>query len=330
MKKAIVLAMAALLAAFPADAAGKKGAKKASGNQAAKKVTWQDSVAKAATDPAVLKAEMAKLQSDKAAQVEFVAAVNAAIAALPESPQAKAGHFAAGASAAVASASKDNVQAVLAEIYATVPVEHLPAVGDSLVATAFGRNNNAAKPYTDAEVQKAAEDGMKAVSQRVSQPGVDNPSQRDALAIAMFVKASAGSPEGLGDALADKFVPEADRGVAKDTWLPAAAKNNYDAINGSAGVEEGAEPDMTRPVFGVDDTSNLGAAVLGDLIMGGETYQSPVFSVPVDNIFSGSEVTINDQGAYIIPQPPSAAGESEPQPPVPPPDYWERIRRQTP
>ena len=85
------------------------------------KAEWQAKVGDCANDPSAMKATIAQIPaSDQAA---FVAKVNEAISKKPGSSESKAADFYAANKAAVTGASDKS--AVLAEVFATVPVEYL-------------------------------------------------------------------------------------------------------------------------------------------------------------------------------------------------------------
>ncbi len=318
MKTTIAMAMA--LCAFAAVAAGKaKPAAAAAKPPVSTNATWRAQVAKAAVDPAVLKSTMATLKSDKSAQLQFIAAVNAAIASMPVSPEAQAQHFAQAAQAALGSVSKDNVAAAVAEVYATVPVEHLPAVGNALAASGFKQDGDSTRTYSDADYKKKAEAVMSAVSQRLKGSGQE--SVRETLAIAMFAKGAAKDGSSLANSLADRFVPQADRALAKDTWLPAAAKGDYTNINGAADVEPGTEPDLKHIVFGTTSLAETGASLLASISTGGEETGN-VFASPLEAGFNPlAEGMVDDNLSRVPAQQPAREEDT----PMPPPLYGNTV-----
>ena len=320
MKK-MILAIAAICAFAATTYGAGSAAKKASKSAAIATNSWASAVGAAAKDAAVLKSTMAGLQSDKAAQLRFIKAVNEAIAQMPVSEEAKAQFSANAAKAALESVSKDNVTAAVAEIYATAPLGSLPAVNDVLAKTCFNRNADATKTYSDGEFGKKADQIMSAVSSRVAQDAKSGEeAYRDALAIDMLSKASGGKPSGLADTLADKFVPESDRAEAKDTWLPDAAKGDYNSFYSKAGVESDDEPDLSKIVVGTTGASETGASLLASIGSGEET-SGGVFSTPLETGFNELQDGLVNDGLWSVP----AGKVPEEEPPVPPTPYGDTV-----
>lgn len=287
---------------------------------------WSARVGDAAKDASVLKSVMAELQSDKAAQLKLIAEVNAAIAQMPVSPEAQAQYFANAAKVSLESVSKDNVTAATAEIYATVPVEQLPVVNDILSKTCFNRNADATKSYSDAEFTQKAQQIMDAVSARVAKDDVSYTSERDALAIDMLAKASGGTPAGLANDLADRYVPESDREDAKTAWLPEAAKGEYTSINAAAHVDEASEPDLSRVTIHTTGAGETGASLLASIGMG-ETPVEGVFATPLQTGFNEIQDGLVNEGLWRIPG--MGGGDDEeapaPRPPAPGPLYPDEV-----
>ena len=89
------------------------------------KAEWQAKVGDCANNPSAMKATIAQIPASE--QAEFVGKVNEAIGKKPGSAESKAADFYAVNKAAVSGASDKS--SVLAEVFATVPVEYLTDMG---------------------------------------------------------------------------------------------------------------------------------------------------------------------------------------------------------
>ena len=128
---------AAAVAASAADAAKASDAAKQSSLASARaKIT------ETISNPSQMTAIMKTLSAED--QVSFLSEVNAAIAKMPGEATDRAAKFVAVANAALAGAQKGNAMALVAEIYASVPVYALPAVSENL---ASGLMNRAAATF---------------------------------------------------------------------------------------------------------------------------------------------------------------------------------------
>lgn len=177
----------------------------------------------AIADPAVMAATAQKLSADD--QVKFLADVNEAISQMPGSAETKAAAYLDANRAALKSAAKGNLSAVLAEVFATVPPEALTVLNESLAADSFNRSANPAVTYTDEQYVSLAKKTLEVIAKRNAD--VDDGAVRTGFAILMFTRASNGSPAGLADTLA-AVLPEASQEVAKTEWFPAALAEGED------------------------------------------------------------------------------------------------------
>lgn len=187
---------------------------------AARGLTLADARAKiadAVKDPATMAATMKVL--DAGDQVKFLADVNAAIAAMPGSNEAKAAKFLNANRTALQSAKKGNLTVLLAEVFATVPPEALTVINERFAADLFNRAADPSKTLSDEQFVTVAIDKVKAISARAATG--DDAAVRTTFAILMFLRASNGTPVDL----CDKLVAELDssvRDLAKDEWIPSA------------------------------------------------------------------------------------------------------------
>lgn len=180
-------------------------------------------------------------------QVAFVAEVNAAIASMPGSTEAMVATALNVNRAAMVGAAKGNVSSILAEVYATVPAEALPAITESFATDLFNRSADSTVTYTDEQFEKIATTIMKKVVERLT--SVEGGDARAICAAAMMVKASGDTPSaGIVDAVV-ATLPEATREKAKQQILAMtsgeAQESSYDTV-----VEE-ANADNPHPKFDV-------------------------------------------------------------------------------
>ena len=197
---------------------------------------WHAKVGVCALEPAMLKATISQLSSaDKTA---FLAEVNDAISKMPGSVEVKAAKFLAANRAAVAGAGSADRLAVLAEVYATVPVEYLTVINEEMAKRDFSR------PPTmdDSAFIGIVAAAMEKIVQRCA--SAESGSVRSAFAGLMFVR-SAGSAAAAAESAVIAAMPEDARKDAESSWFPAALGKgqspSYDPMLGVA--QAGDEPD---------------------------------------------------------------------------------------
>jgi len=199
-------------------------------------------IGESVSDVAVLTATIKTLSADD--QVTFLSEVNGAIAKMPGSVESKAAAFLDANRAAIKAASgKGNVRKLLAEVFATVPLEALTVINERFAAELFNRAANPSVTYTDDQYVSIVKPMMEMIADRNKES--DNAAVRDAFAVLMFVRASNGTPADLADTLL-AYVPEASRETAKNEWLASAladgAEKSYAPMLDVVGA--GAEPDL--------------------------------------------------------------------------------------
>lgn len=178
-------------------------------------------------------------QLSAADQKSFVADVNAAIAKMPGSAEEKSAKVANVARAALKGASKGNakdLEALVAEIYATAPVESLCNLNEDLAKDVFNRSGDPKKTYTDDQFAGIAKSLVSAVNSRVA--GTEDADVRGGFASLMMIRASNGSPESLAADLAATLGESAD--TAKNEWFPEALRKpaNYDPMLAGTAVDK--------------------------------------------------------------------------------------------
>lgn len=219
----------------------------------------------AVADSKVMAETMKSLSA--ADQKAFVAEVNAAISKMPGSPESKAAAFLAANRAALKNAAAGNLKVLIAEIFATVPVEVLTALNESFAKEFFSRDLPGNSKLTDAQFEQVAKDVMAAVSERVS--GAKDADVRMAFTAVMFIRAAAGRPADIADKMI-AALPEKCRDVAKSDWIPAALGQNqeksYDPMLGAA--DAGQEPDVEVVILTAGP--QILDALLADMVEGTE------------------------------------------------------------
>ena len=184
-----------------------------------------------------------------AEQKAFLGELNAAVSKLPGSAAERTAKFLNVNHAAVKGAQKGNVGSLIAETYATVPVEVLPVICERFASDLINRKGDPNATYTDAQFEDISRDLMKKVNDRVAD--VDHGEVRGAFAIVMLVKASNGTPKDLMEKLI-ATLPESAREIARTEWMPSALAldghtQSYEPLLASA--DAGRCPDMQFVLF---------------------------------------------------------------------------------
>ena len=215
-------------------------------------------IGEAVSDPAVMTEIVSQLSA--ADQVTFLAMVNEAVGKMPGSPTEKAATYVNVNTAAMKGAAPGNLATMLAETYATVPPEALPAVNERFANDLF--NRSADNGMTDAAFVKVVESTMKTISERNASS--DNAGVRDTFAALMFLAASNGSPADLRETIVETL-PADVRVTANAEWMPAALGENqpqsFEPMLGAADAGESVSPELVLRVAGPQSMDSL----LGDL-----------------------------------------------------------------
>jgi hypothetical protein len=98
---------------------------------------WHAKVGNCALDPVLLKTTISQISSVE--KTAFLAEVNDAISKMPGSTEVKAAKFLAANRAAVAGAGAADRLPVLAEVFATVPIEYLTVINEEFAKSEFAR-----------------------------------------------------------------------------------------------------------------------------------------------------------------------------------------------
>ena len=192
----------------------------ASGNSAAVSspmIAARSQITAIIAKPALMTSVMKTLSAKE--QLAFVAEVNAAIAAMNGSETEKAVLFLNVNRAALDGAVKGNLTAVVAEIYATVPVYALTVINESFAANVFNRAANPKVTYTDRQFIQISQNVLKAIGERLKT--VPDSGVRNGFAALMMIRASNTATEEVKAAIIASL-PAAVQETAKNEWFPAA------------------------------------------------------------------------------------------------------------
>lgn len=234
---------------------------------------WHNLVSESAQNPQTLRSTMSKVAPEE--QAAFLAEVNAAIAKMPGSDEVKCAMFYAANSAAVKSAAKGNLANVLAEVFATVPLEYLTDINERFAKEVFNRNGNQGHTFTDAEYEALSTNTMAVVNARCEK--AENAGERETFAICMLVRASNGGPANLADTLVATLPNASNRELAANEWIKPALgigqEQSYDPLLGNLSGDKN-EPDHAV-VTSITGPSDVMVGLLGDLAAEGSDMATP-------------------------------------------------------
>ena len=251
------------------------------------KAEWQAKIGDCANNPAAMKATITQIQASE--QAAFVGRVNEAIGKMPGTPEAKSAAFYVVNKAAVLGAS--NKKSVLAEVFATVPVEYLTDINERFATELFSREANrsyAKDKQGDEAFVKMATRTLALVNSRCE--SAKNAGVRQTFAALLFIRAAGGSPKGLADLLVAQMTDSQAKASAS-AWIAEALGSegeeaSYDSMLDSAGAEE---PDHSV-VLQMTGPSEVIESLLSDL-------QDP--SVPPSGMGSGTFVAGSVAGSAV-------------------------------
>ena len=220
-------------------------------------------VGECAQNPQKMKQTISTLTPEE--QLEFLREVNAAIAKMPGSNEVKGAAFYEANRAAVTGAGKDNIKAVLAEVFATVPPEYLTEINERFAKELFSRTANPAHVPTDQEFTQLAQNTLAVVVERCQ--SAEDASVRETFAILMLLRASGGTPADLAQTLVSQLPNAQDRETALNEWIKPAMgdgqEQSYDPMLATAQAAD-EEPDHAV-VMQLTGGSQITDALLGDL-----------------------------------------------------------------
>ena len=152
-------------------------------------------------------------------QVVFLSEVVTAVSNMPGDSADRTAKLVEIVNAALAGSQKGNALALIAEVFATVPPNSLPAVNESLASGLMNRAADKNVTYTDAQYIEISKRVMEAVNNRVANE--NNAGIRSGFAALMMIRGSnSESPEIVSSVV--ESLPESVRNDAKTEWIPAA------------------------------------------------------------------------------------------------------------
>ena len=225
-------------------------------------VAAREKIVEAISSPAVMTATVSQLSADD--QRQFLADVNAAIGNMPGSQEELAASYLNVCRAALKGAQKGNLATMIAEVFATVPVEYLPVISESLGSDMLNRAANPSTTYSDEEYLTIATNVMSKVNSRVEVE--DNAGVRSGFAALAFIRGSNSSGnEAIVSALTAALPASVQETAAKE-WFPAALAQgeakSYDPMLVAASAE--TLPELDTLLLNVDGAQNQ-YALLADL-----------------------------------------------------------------
>lgn len=224
-------------------------------------VAAREKIVEAISSPAVMTATVSQLSAED--QRQFLADVNAAIGSMPGSQKELAASYLNVCRAALKGAQKGNLATMIAEVFATVPVEYLPVISESLGSDMLNRAANPSVTYSDEEYLTIATNVMSKVNSRVEVE--DNAGVRSGFAALAFIRGSNGGSEAIISAMT-AALPESAQEAASREWFPAALATgdakSYDPMLVAASAE--TLPELDTLLLNVDGAQNQDA-LLADL-----------------------------------------------------------------
>ena len=190
-------------------------------------------------------------------QVAFLSEVVTAVSKMPGDSADRTAKLVEIVNAALAGSQKGNALALVAEVFATVPPNSLPAVNESLASGLMNRAADKNVTYTDAQYIEISKRVMEAVNNRVANE--DNAGIRSAFAALMLINGSNSESPEIVSAVVESL-PESVRNDAKTEWIPAALgqggqEKTYDPLLavvdndlGSPANDDGAAAASRKPV----------------------------------------------------------------------------------
>ena len=251
---------------------------------------------KSIADPKVMAETMQQLSPSD--QKAFLAEVNSVIAKRPGSKESKVASFINVNAAALIGAGKENIPTLIAEVFATVPLDALCILNERYAKTIFQRDNEA---ITDQQFEAVAKSVMKLVVER--NENVDNGALRDTLAALMFIRSSNGTPDTLPETLI-AVLPESAQESARKEWIPnAMAKpSNYEALLSAA--DDVVEISNYNEVFLWLNQQQTRETFFANLVEGTPfvemSFQFEKDTFNLDEVVGGLGTTVN--GDNILPE----------------------------
>ena len=227
-------------------------------------------VADIVSNPAKMQEVMSQLSA--ADQVTFLAFVNQVVEKLNASTDEKTALFNDINTAAMKSAKKGNLPALLAEMFATVPPESLTVINETFAANLFSRSADPSVKISDEDFANRAKSTLEVIQDRCAETDVS--AVRTTFAILMFLRASEGTPADLRTTLVDIIPDVSVRNIALNEWIPAAMaegfEKTYQPMLGASNA--GVEPRVDNVLQLMEAQHQL--VLLADLVGGDDSYSA--------------------------------------------------------
>lgn len=244
-------------------------------------------------NPAVMTSTVKSLSA--ADQKAFLAEVNGAIAKMPGSNEDRAAAYLKVNRAAFKAASKGNLVSMIAECFATVPVEMLPILNERFAEELLNRGSK--EKYSDEVFTRISETVLSEVVKRVS--SLEDGAQRSTFAAMMMVRASNGHPADLAEKLV-KSLPAAAQETARST-IPGAMNNQtkekvYETVVNSA-PKAGEIPSM-------DFTLRIAKPQLHDVVLSDIIHSVDILTQVMSPEDNETVPTVQQGNVVVIPPEP--------------------------
>lgn len=185
------------------------------------------------------------------ARKDYVKMTIAKIKAMPISPEEKTKMIVEASRAMIASAGKVTA-AVIAEVYASAPIEMIPAISESLIKN-FDQDLN---KLSNAQFNAIAKVIIDASVARMDQDHPDAETVRIAALVNMLNAAAKPTIEGEDKVNFVSHLPE-DKQEAVEAIVEKLQENDLDAVAAAAGVDEVVDtPDDEKEVPSTDDDTS--------------------------------------------------------------------------
>ena len=205
-------------------------------------------VADCVSNPSTMTAVVKQLSA--ADQRTYLGDVVAAVAKLPGSKEEAGAAYVNVCRAALKGASKDNLNEMIAEIFATVPPEFLPVISENLAGDMLNRAADPSRTYTDEQYAAIAKKTMEVVNKRLE--SADSADVRSAFAALTFIRGSNNASDKIVSAMLETL-PESTREPASKEWFPAALaggdNKSYDAMLVAASADDNISPEALSAIL---------------------------------------------------------------------------------
>lgn len=188
---------------------------------------WLKQIGPSVNDVSILKGTLARVAPED--RVEFTQRILKAVSRMPVGPEEKSAAFVRTAVACIAGIPEETKQRVIAEVFAVIPIEHLPVVTEEL-ARRFDQEYNG---LSDERYEKFSVETLKIAVDRNAH--CDMPSVRNTFVVLVFLRGSKNSA--LKNRLVSLLPDERMRNLA-DGWVGSVMNNNdYEPLLAASDVD---------------------------------------------------------------------------------------------